>query len=59
MQPVIECCKLPLILGKTLQEESRRLLWSQQPLNSQEESDMFGLPAISDDCLHSSEKTAA
>ena len=58
MQPVIKCCKLPLVLGKTLQEESRRLLWSQQPLNSQEESDMLRLPAISDDGLHSLENTA-
>ena len=32
MQPVIECCKFHLVLGKTLQEEPRKLLRSQQLL---------------------------
>lgn len=44
MQAVITCCKLLLVLGKTQQEKSRKLLWSEQPLDSQEGSVMIACP---------------
>lgn len=44
MQAVIICCKLPLVLDKTQQEESRRLFQSEQSLDSQEGSVMIACP---------------